>query len=402
LPGSNREPPSLAHFAIAGSRDTIFANRWWEASVYLESRVALLIIAIALAITKHSTLGSELSNWDGVWYLAIVRHGYPSHVPPGQSTLGFFPLYPLVIVAVSWLLHLPALVAALLISSASGLVGLLLAERLVEQWWGYVAGKKAFLLMCFFPGSVVFSMVYPEGVTIALIAGCLLALSRKRWLVAGALAGAAGAVEPIGLVAILVCTVAAWQEVSESRLDLKTIRQVGIAPLLSLSGIGSFAIFLWIHTGTPFATVQAQANGWHQNGNPVELMLRLISAMASSPSAYLATHQVNLDFISGLLGAVFLILSVLIFSRHASTVSFLAAGTGISLEGYTWVLGIGFMTLWSIRTPPNPRILMLAFPSIAIWAGHLKTKGLIAFVTVETVAFLVMSAMTFHGRLLTP
>jgi len=163
-----------------------------------------------------------------------VRHGYPSHVPPGQSTLGFFPLYPLVIVAVSWLLHLPALVAALLISSASGLVGLLLAERLVEEWWGYVAGKKAFL------------------------------------------------------------------------------------------------------------------------------------------------------------------------SRHGSTVSFLAAGTGISLEGYTWVLGIGFMTLWSIRTPPNPRMLMLAFPSIAIWAEHLKTKGLIAFVTVETVAFLVMSAMTLHGRLLTP
>jgi nitrate reductase NapE component len=368
----------------------------------LESRVALLVIAIALAMTTHSTLGSELSNWDGAWYLAIVRHGYPSYVPHGQSTLGFFPVYPLFIVAVSWLLHLNALVAALLVSSVSGLVGLLLAERLVEEWWGYPVSRKAFLLMCFFPGSVVFSMVYPEGLTITLIAGCLLALSRKRWLVAGALAGVAGAVEPIGLVAILVCTVAAWQQASESRWDLKTIRQVGIAPLLSLSGIGAFGIFLWIRTGSPLATVQAQANGWHQNGNPVELMVHVISAMASGPSAYLATHHVNLDFISGLLGAVFLILSVLILSRHGSTVSFLPDGTGISLEGYAWVVGIGLMTLWSIRTPPNPRMLMLAFPSVAIWAEHLKTKGLLVFVTVETVAFLVMSAMTFHGRLLTP
>jgi len=37
-----------------------------------------------------------------------------------------------------------------------------------------------------------------------------------------------------------------------------------LAPLLSITGIGTFALFLWAWTGTPLATYQAQHHGWSE------------------------------------------------------------------------------------------------------------------------------------------
>ena len=54
------------------------------------------------------------------------------------------------------------------------------------------------MIFCLFPGSIVFSMVYAEGLLIPLAAGCILALQRRRWVMAGALAGLATATAASG------------------------------------------------------------------------------------------------------------------------------------------------------------------------------------------------------------
>lgn len=375
---------------------------WWEVSVYLESRVAILCIAVGIALWSHVSIGSELSNWDGVWYLAIVRHGYPSYVPLGQSTLGFFPLYPLSIILMNSLIHVGALPSALLVSGLSGFLAVSLVEKLVEQWWGRRAAKRTFVLICFFPGSVVFSMVYPEALTIAVVAGCVLALSRNQWVLAGVLAGAAGALEPVGLTAIAVCALAAWDYSTLGGIDWQRARRSVTAPILACWGIASFSLFLWVRTGNPLAFVKAQESGWHQGGDPVALLARALSGISSGPAHYLASHRVNLDFVSGLAGAVFLICSVVLLFRHGREAPVLSGGTGLSLSAFAWTVGVGLLTLWSIRTPPNPRILVTTFPAIAIWAQRPREKGILAFVTVEVILFVVMTALTFHGKLMTP
>ena len=48
-----------------------------------------------------------------------------------------------------------------------------------------------------FPGTIVFSMVYSEGLSLALIAGAMRALQDRRWVLAGLLAATASAVEPV-------------------------------------------------------------------------------------------------------------------------------------------------------------------------------------------------------------
>src|SRR5207302_760700 len=70
---------------------------------------------------------------------------------------------------------------------------------------GRRTARRATLLFCFFPGSIVFSMVYSEGVMIALAAGCLLALQQRRWLLAGVLGGLATAARPNAVVLVVAC-----------------------------------------------------------------------------------------------------------------------------------------------------------------------------------------------------
>lgn len=82
------------------------------------------------------------------------------------------------------------------IAGLGGLVATMLVQRLATSWWGQRAGRRAALLFCLFPGSVVFSMVYAKGILIPIAAGCILGLERRRWVLAAVLAGIATATEP--------------------------------------------------------------------------------------------------------------------------------------------------------------------------------------------------------------
>jgi hypothetical protein len=106
------------------------------------------------------------------------------------------------------------------------------------------------------------SMVYSEGLLITVMAGCFIALRRRRWVTAGVLAAVAGATDPLGTMAIVPCAIAAW----------RAIRRDGegrslAAPLLAPLGALGFFAFLWAWVGTPFAWFIAQRRGW-QGGAP--------------------------------------------------------------------------------------------------------------------------------------
>ncbi|MCK4177093.1 hypothetical protein [Aciditerrimonas ferrireducens] len=371
---------------------------WFPPAVYLASRALLLGLAVVVTALRHEQLAQALSAFDGAWYLRTVAHWYPHRVLRTQSTLGFMPLYPVVIWLVAKLLLVSALVAALLVSSIGGLVATFLVWRLAGRWWGPEAAAKAVLVFCLFPGSIVFSMVYAEGVLVPLAVGCLLALATRRWVLAGLLASLAATVEPVGLVMIPVCLWAAWRELrgpgTEEPAPARrpASRRVLVAPLLSVLGIAGYASFLWAWTGTPLATYLAQADGWHQRGTPFQLIGHALVVFVRELERISRTHHVphlaslNLNLVNGLVGAVFLVLALVALHRHRRT---LTPGTGV------WAGGIALLTFWSIRTPPNARMLIAAFPAVLIWARHLAGRRFGWFLAGETVLFVAMSAATF-------
>lgn len=350
------------------------------------TRAALLATAAVTAAVAHQGVGTELSNWDGVWYLLMARHGFPHHVSAHQSTLGFLPLYGGGIWLVDHVLSCSPLVAGLLLSGTGGLVATLLVQRLAADWWGQRAGLRAAVLFSVFPGSVVFSMVYAEGMLLPLVTGCLLALGRRRYVIAGALAAVATAVEADGLVLVLACAVAAAAELRHAGWRGHS-RGVLAAPLLAPVGAVAFGIFLWRWTGTPLATLDVQRTAWHETTSLLaraEEVPRLVHEIGRGLRAGHDWRQLNQ--ISDLAGTVYLVVAgaVLLGRRVRPPAAAIALCAGIAA-----------LTLTSHGTAPNPRMLLTAFPLVVIWAARLERRGYVAVAAAWTVLLVLMSAMTF-------
>jgi hypothetical protein len=68
----------------------------------------------------------------------------------------------------------------------------------------------------------------------------------------------------------------------------------------------------------------------------------------------------------------------------------------------TWAIGVGFLAVTSENTPPNPRLLITAFPAILLIVCYVKDRGVERLIAVSTVFLVVMSAITYVGFALRP
>jgi Mannosyltransferase (PIG-V) len=367
----------------------------WLTAIYVATRGLLLLAAYLQSSIGHHDFLHELSNWDGLWYREVANHGYLDHVSYAQTTLGFFPLFPLAI----WLLE-PVIIlltgqdatwAASLAGAGISMIGggvfTYYAYRLATGWWGRETARKATALVIIFPGSVVFSMVYSEGLLLPLAAACVFALERRRWLLAGLLAGFATAVQPTGLALIPVCAVSAGLEWRRHGYSLSTLRRVIVAPVLSTVGVGAFAIFLWLWTGSPLANYQAQHHGWNEKTDPLAIVNLARTLVAEISFDHFNHPTINLNLVVGLIGAFLLVWALVLLVRERHRVS---------------IAGISFLALTSEYVPPNPRLLITAFPAVMVVARYLHGRAWTLVLWANGVLLIVLSVCTFWGTTLRP
>jgi hypothetical protein len=365
----------------------------WPILIYTISRFAIYLVAGLDVLITHRPFAAELSLYDGQWYMKLAAHGYPAHALHAKSTLGFLPLYPLVIAGLAYPFSFsssPLLVAALTTSFAGGLITAILIRRLATVWWGEQTARRATLVFCLFPGSIVFSLAYSECLTLPLVLGCLFALREGRWAWAGVLAGLATAVEPAAVILIPVCVAVSWRQGALHGWRDRRARRSLLAPLLAPSGIATFAVYLWYRTGTPFASYEAQHYGWHQ-GDPFALLSQPIARRLLAHPSTLPGHLLNLSLWNGLLGSVFLMFALVALARARYELT-----PGVLL----WAAGVGALTLWSVMSLTNARMLLIAFPAVLIWARRLSGRRFTVFLGAEVGLFVIASGLTLGGLML--
>lgn len=368
--------------------------------VYLASRLLLLLLVIVEGAVRHQYLYHELENWDGGWYRALATDGYEHQALHSQTQLGFFPLYSMLI----WLVARPlvlttsvewhaAVIAGLIIAALGGLVATVLVQRLATGWWGEAAGRRAVVLFCLFPGSIVFSMVYAEAIMIPLAAGCILALQRRRWVLAGVLAGIATASEPEAAVLLVVCAASALVELHRRGWrDRRALRAL-VAPLLAPAGLVAVLAFLWSWTGTPLAYWDAQHYGWKERFDVLAIPHLAIRLSHHVSFSHFNHPTINLNWPVGLIGAVILLILLILMLRIRRT---------ISLEAWIWTLGIGFLAITSEYVPPNPRLLITAFPAVIVLAYYCRRRGFVWLSVINGVVLVGMSWLTYVSVTLRP
>ncbi len=254
--------------------------------LFLMSRLLVLAVAALshvavvqgfFALRTRSWV-ERFAFWDSNWYLRIVNEGY-SYDPHGQSSVAFYPLYPLLIRAGTFL-GFDARLTGYAISLAALYASCLLLWRLAaRETRSAVIAERAVLFLLVCPGSMWFGLVYTESLYLLTLLGCLLCARQGRWLAAGGWGLAASLTRTPGLLlAGFLFLEAAQQWWERRRLRGSAadapgrwwrvprwpwLARAALAVAGPVVGHASFLLFLQIRFGDWRAQQKTMIAGWH-------------------------------------------------------------------------------------------------------------------------------------------
>lgn len=140
---------------------------------------------------------------DAVWYLRLADEGWATD----DASAAFFPLYPITVRAVAWVLPVDDLIAALLVSNVAFLLALLALFALTAEAFGDRVARRAIVVAAIFPTAFFFLAPYTESLFLLLSILAFREARHDRWgrvAVFGALAALTRSVGVLLVPALLV------------------------------------------------------------------------------------------------------------------------------------------------------------------------------------------------------
>lgn len=232
-------------------------------TLFLASRLVFLLFAAGVPLVFHSLregyLGSQYlaqapylawvwANFDGRHYLAIADNGYTG------SNFAFFPLYPLVINLVHYLIPINKLYLGQAISWFSFLASLIFVDKIIRLDYGKKTATKALIFLSFFPLAFFYQAVYAESLFLLTSTACFYFVRKKRWLVSGMLGFLAVATRPFAIALVPAILV-------EGGIRNK---KAWLTAFVSGLGLVAFMAYLQIKFGN-FLLFQESLSAWGQS-----------------------------------------------------------------------------------------------------------------------------------------
>lgn len=259
------------HRAVGAGLITFVASRLivlgaayaWAHQEYMEREQRFLPVPGSV----RGLIERILTRWDGRWYLIIAERGYQSELPKtinynfddGGAAIAFYPLYPYLARWFDYVFPGGLVHAMLGLNVVLGAIAVVLVGLLARRLYGVDVARRAMVLFCLFPGSVVLSWNYAEATLIVCAAACMLFLLRERWVLAGVMAALGTATRPNGIALVAACAVAAAVAIYRKR-QWKSLVAVALSPL----GAIGFHWYLRVHTGERWPWQRAQKDAWNE------------------------------------------------------------------------------------------------------------------------------------------
>ena len=300
-------------------------------------------VAGHVSASAHPILNAW-GRWDTGWYMQIAKLGY-QFTAGQQSSTAFFPLYPLLMRAAhvvipsstdaSWIF------AGLIVSNAALLIGLYYLVLLVRLDFGAETARRSVLFLLIFPTTLFFSAAYTESVFLAVTVAAFYYARKDKWLLAGALAGAATLTRSPGIVLGLPLAV---EYLAQRDFNWRKIRPNILALALIPAALGMHILFLYYRFGNASAIQDAQA-AWGRPGGLTWPWVPYVQFFTES----FRVHDAGNALVNTLFAALFLALTVIAFFRLRLSYAV------YSLACYLFVTGWG--SFGSV-----PRYVLAAFP----------------------------------------
>jgi hypothetical protein len=251
-----------------GAESSSVASLWDGRVVAFVLGVKALVIFFAAqgyTVWKDERLGSFYewlsvwNRWDAPHYLDIARTGY---VREGVESrwIVFYPLYPWLVRAASFLLR-DELAAAFFVSALASVAAGLLLYRLALLDEDERVARASVLFMFVFPTSYFLHIGYTESLFLALALATMLAARARRWPLAGVLGALACMTRVNGLALHPALAFEAWEEY---RAGGRRLRARWLWALLPASGFGVYLLINWTAGGHPLAFLQTQDKYWYR------------------------------------------------------------------------------------------------------------------------------------------
>ena len=213
---------------------------------------------------------------DAVWYLRLAGDGWSTD----DASAAFFPMYPLTVRVVGWILPGDDLLAALLVSNVAFLGALLALFALTAEAFGDRVARRAIVVTALFPTAFFFLAPYTESLFLFLSILAFRAARHDRWgrvAVFGALAALARSVGLLLIPALLI------EAVATGRRRVRAARVAGAAAI----AVGPLAWFAWwgLAHGNWLAPLDAQ-EGWSRELQPPWVSLGRAVDLAWSFQSY--------------------------------------------------------------------------------------------------------------------
>jgi hypothetical protein len=200
---------------------------------------------------RSDLLFGTFAQWDSGWFVRIADNGYD--VP---ATSAFFPLYPLLVHALSFVTRSTVVAGVLLSLVAAGIAAVLIAE-IARPLLGDQGARRSVLYVALYPIAFVFTGVYSDALFLAATSGAFLAASRGRPVVAGILGALAVATRLVGLALFPALLVLLWPRSKELRDVLRPL-----SLLLLPAALAAYMLYLEYRFGDPLAFAHAQQTYW--------------------------------------------------------------------------------------------------------------------------------------------
>jgi hypothetical protein len=400
MPKSQSAPqdaPGQTAVAIVGAQvekwTLILRTRYGWAARPLALAAAIRILIYAVSVVGVSLLDLHpfpglLAIWlrkDDIWYTKIARGGY-YYLNGIPVTANFFPLYPLSIAIVHHVTGLllssySYLAAGMAISWLAFLAACVLLYRLVADRFGNQTAYLTVLLLAVFPFSYFYGAAYTESLQLLFALIAFTGIERGNWWLAGTGAMLAGATHATGLTVELAVVVAYMVDWIRTRHRLRwDVLGLALVPL----GTVAFAVYCWLHFGSPFSYLIAGKEYW---GAGIQITsIHMAASTLIHPLRWLLQGDR-----SNLLYLIFIFL-ILVFLAACYLV--------YRLLGVSYVVFALPSILASLTDHPGlngyGRYLSVVFPVFIVLAYLLRSKPILRDITmIGSTLFLAMAVIGF-------
>ena len=247
-----------------------------------------VLLSVVVAVASSTVQRAEavlvgpawLDGWfqfDAGWYYGIATSGY-NYVPGQQSSIAFFPTYPMAVRGLGDLLG-DYQVAGSLIGVGSGAAAVVLFGAWVWRRLPRAGALTAIAVLMVYPFALyLYGAMYADSLFLLTALGAFMLLERRMYWLAGLVGALATAGRPVGIAVAVGLVVRMLELVAQDHGTsgwrgilgaITSVRWRAAGVAVSGTGLLAWTVYLWLVFGNPLAFVAVEsAPGWNQGVGP--------------------------------------------------------------------------------------------------------------------------------------